>query len=118
MIKVAVEKLVGLHDADENKKTVKVDGLKNLGFPYLSDLKINKSERSVEINEKKYGIVTNIYGGADDSKSIFDDNPSGGQFIAVMDYSDYKKYKGYHIVRTKLFNKENPKLTPAVSDEK
>ena len=117
MIKVAVEKLVDLHDADENKKTVKVDGLKDLGFPYLSDLKINKSERSVEINGKKYGIVTNIYGGADDSKSIFDDNPTGGQFIAVMDYSDYKKYKDYYIVRTELFNK-NSKITPVVSDEK
>lgn len=117
MIKVAVEKLVDLHDADENKKTVKVDGLKNLGFPYLSDLKINKSERSVEINGKKYGIVTNVYSGIDGSKSIFDDNPTSGQFIAVMDYSDYKKYKGYDIVRTKLFDK-NSKITSAVSDEK
>ena len=53
MIKVLVEKLVNLHDADENKRTVKVDGLKDLGFLYLSDLKINKSERSVEINGEK-----------------------------------------------------------------
>lgn len=118
MVKVLVEKLVDLHDADKNKKAVKVDGLKDLGFSYLSNLKINKSERSVEINGEKYGIVTNIYGGADDSKSIFDDNPTDGQFIVVMDYSDYKKYKGYDIVRTKLFDKNNPKLTPVVSDEK
>ena len=117
MVKVLVEELIDLHDADKNKKTVKVDGLKDLGFPYLSDLKINKPERSVEINGKKYDIVTNIYGGADDSKSIFDDNPSGGQFIVVMDYSDYKRYKGYDIVRTELFDK-NLKLTQVVSDEK
>lgn len=119
MIKVAVEEYVDLHDADKKEKTVKTDNSKNLGIHFLSDLKINKSERSVVINGKKYGIVQNVYGGEDDTRDIFDDSPSGGQLILVINYPDYKKYKGYHIVITDKFVK-NLKITPYpdILDEK